>query len=96
MEYSIVIPVFNSERSLPELGNRIMAVFKNISEKYEIIFVDDFSQDNSWKVLVDIKHENPDRIRLFRLGKVFRKFRMGGRRYLLVGSKSRGALGATC
>jgi len=71
MEYSIVIPVFNSERSLPELGNRIMAVFKNISEKYEIIFVDDFSQDNSWKVLVDIKHENPDRIRLFRLGKNF-------------------------
>jgi len=50
MEYSIIIPVFNSEQSLPELKDRLVAVFKNISEEFEIIFVDDFSQDNSWKV----------------------------------------------
>lgn len=71
MEYSIIIPVFNSERSLRELKERIVAVFKTISEKFEIIFVDDFSQDNSWNVLVDLKNDSPNKVRLFRLGKNF-------------------------
>ncbi len=71
MEYSIIIPVFNSEQSLSELKQRISTVFKNISEEYEIIFIDDFSQDNSWNVLVDLKNESPDKVRLFRLGKNF-------------------------
>ncbi|QAA82130.1 glycosyltransferase [Aequorivita sp. H23M31] len=71
MEYSIIIPVFNSEQSLPELKERIMTVFKDISEEFEIIFVDDYSQDNSWNVLFDLKSESPNKIRLFRLGKNF-------------------------
>lgn len=71
MEYSIIIPVFNSEQSLPELTQRIISTFKNISTDFEIIFVDDFSQDDSWNVLLDLKKENQNRIKLFRLGKNF-------------------------
>ncbi len=71
MEYSIIIPVFNSERSLRELKERIVSTFENITPDFEIIFVDDFSIDNSWQVLLQLKEENPDHIKLFRLGKNF-------------------------
>ncbi len=71
MEYSIVIPVFNSERSLPELKRRLLSVFENITPDFEIIFVDDLSVDDSWNVLLHLKDESPDKIKLFRLGKNF-------------------------
>ena len=71
MEYSVIIPVFNSERSLPELAQRIISTFETISPEIEIIFVDDFSEDNSWNVLLNLKNEHPNKIKLFRLGKNF-------------------------
>ncbi len=71
MEYSVIIPVFNSEQSLPELTQRIISTFETITPVFEIIFVDDFSQDNSWNVLLNLKNENPNQIKLFRLGKNF-------------------------
>ncbi len=71
MEYSIIIPVFNSERSLPELKQRIISTFENITPNFEIIFVDDFSTDNSWEVLLELKKESPNNMKLFRLGKNF-------------------------
>jgi len=54
MKLSIVIPVYNSEKILPTLSQ---SIFKNISneiKKFEIIFVNDFSQDNSWKVIYNL------------------------------------------
>lgn len=71
MEYSVVIPVYNSEKSLAELTKRIVAVFNNITLDYELLFVDDFSQDGSWNVLKKLKHEHSDTIRLFRLARNF-------------------------
>jgi len=71
MEYSIVIPVFNSEKSLEELHTRVKAAMEKISGDVEIIFVDDFSKDKSWDILLQIKAENPQQVKLFRLGKNF-------------------------
>lgn len=51
MKVSIVIPVFNEERSLPELSDRIQRVFASHSFDYEIIYVNDGSQDASQEVL---------------------------------------------
>ena len=46
MKYSIVVPVYNSEKSLEELYTRINDVFVNvIKESYELILVDDFSKN---------------------------------------------------
>ncbi len=53
MELSIIIPVYNSELILPKLVQEIDKVFINKSIKKELIFVNDFSKDNSWQV---IKH----------------------------------------
>jgi len=53
--YSVCIPVYNSQKSLEELFDRIKKTFKKITSQYEVIFVDDGSQDKSWQVLKKIK-----------------------------------------
>jgi Glycosyltransferases involved in cell wall biogenesis len=51
IQYSIVIPVYNSEKTLNELVSRLLAVMDSITDNYEIIFVDDCSIDKSWEKL---------------------------------------------
>lgn len=46
---SIVIPLLNEESSLAELTERINSVLRDFS--YEVIFVDDGSDDASWEVI---------------------------------------------
>ncbi len=58
IEYSIVIPVYNSEKGLPELYNRLTEVLKNIKLDYEMIFVDDDSLDNSWQILKNLREKD--------------------------------------
>jgi glycosyltransferase involved in cell wall biosynthesis len=58
MEYSVVIPVYNSQNSLEELYKRINDSLQKMSNDFEIIFVDDYSSDESWKVLNQIKSAN--------------------------------------
>jgi polyisoprenyl-phosphate glycosyltransferase len=55
VQYSIVIPVFNSEKTLDELVHRIIAVMQPITENFEVIFIDDCSSDKSWEKLKDIR-----------------------------------------
>ena len=53
MKLSIIIPVFNSEKILPILVETIVENLKNKIFPYEIILVNDFSKDGSWKKIVD-------------------------------------------
>lgn len=49
---SIVIPVYNEEKNIPFLFNRLIHILNEIpSFVYEIIFVNDGSKDNSWITL---------------------------------------------
>lgn len=58
MLISIVIPVYNSSR-LDEITRRIDAVFANLSEEHEIIFVDDFSTSvDVWATLTRLAAEH--------------------------------------
>ena len=52
-ELSIVIPIFNEEKNILPLTNKIKNILKNY--KYEIIYVDDTSLDNSRKILKKLK-----------------------------------------
>ena len=54
MSISAVIPVYNSERSLPELVPRLHAVLSAITPDYEVILVNDNSRDGSWGVIEDL------------------------------------------
>jgi len=59
MDLSIVIPLLNEEESLTELHDWIVQVVKSNSFSYEILFIDDGSTDNSWKVISDLAKKNP-------------------------------------
>ena len=54
MDISVIIPLYNEEESLPELYSWIARVMKANSYSYEVIFVNDGSTDNSWKVIEDL------------------------------------------
>ncbi|KPL14560.1 MAG: glycosyl transferase family 2 [Bacteroides sp. SM23_62] len=54
MDISIVVPVYNEEESLGELREWIESILSQHSLKYEIIFVDDGSNDGSWKVIEEL------------------------------------------
>ncbi len=58
-DYSIVIPVFNSEKTLPDLYERLTEQFKKISQSYEIILIDDSSRDGSWNILLELHKKDP-------------------------------------
>jgi glycosyltransferase involved in cell wall biosynthesis len=53
MKYSVVIPVYNSERIVGETIARTRAFFESKKLDFEIILVNDASPDGSWKVISD-------------------------------------------
>jgi len=56
MQISIVIPLFNESESLPELMAWIDRVMLSNQFSYEVIMVDDGSDDNSWEIIEQLKH----------------------------------------
>jgi len=59
MDISVVIPLYNEDESLPELTSWIARVMTEHHFSYEILFVDDGSTDNSWKVIEELKTVYP-------------------------------------
>lgn len=60
MNLSIVIPLLNEEESLKELYRWIASVMQSNGFLYELIFIDDGSTDNSWKIIEKLSEENPE------------------------------------
>ena len=54
MKLSVLVPVYNEERTLEEIARRVCAV----PTPKEIIFVDDGSKDRSREILTRLKEEN--------------------------------------
>ncbi|WP_431067350.1 glycosyltransferase family 2 protein [Methylotuvimicrobium sp.] len=48
---SVVVPVYNSEQTLPELIARLRQVLEPVTETFEVILVNDGSKDDSWQVI---------------------------------------------
>ena len=65
---SIVIPVYNEEPNLEPLYERLERVLEELGRSYEVIFVDDGSQDRSLEVLCRLQ-EKHDAIRLIQLNR---------------------------
>jgi len=57
-DISVVIPLYNEEESLPELELWLREVMLKNNYKYELIFVDDGSTDNSWEVIQNLAVQN--------------------------------------
>ena len=55
---SVVIPVYNSESILQKLITRLIVVLKSICSDYEILLINDGSQDKSWNSIQKLSDEN--------------------------------------
>ena len=60
MRVSVVIPVYQSARTMPELARRLKAVLADCEGGYEIICIDDHSPDDSWKAIEAWSQEDPN------------------------------------
>ncbi|MBI2613552.1 MAG: glycosyltransferase family 2 protein [Candidatus Levybacteria bacterium] len=56
--YSIVIPLKDEAQSLPTLHNELAKALKKLNKPYEIIFIDDGSEDNSSKIIAELQKTN--------------------------------------
>lgn len=68
MYLSIVIPVYCSEEILNKLYTKLVDELTKITLKFEIILVDDYSNDTSWKIIKEIC-SNDKRVKGIKLNK---------------------------
>lgn len=66
LDLSVVIPTFNEEENLPLLWPELRQVLDGLGLSYEVIFVDDGSQDRSAEIIREF-HAHDPRVRLVRL-----------------------------
>lgn len=58
MNISVVIPLLNEDESLTELYDWIARIMQSNRYSYEILFIDDGSTDNSWKVIQQLSEKD--------------------------------------
>ncbi|WP_418511475.1 glycosyltransferase family 2 protein [Corallibacter sp.] len=58
MNISVVIPLLNEQESLKELHDWIANVMQSNHFSYEIIFIDDGSTDDSWKIIQQLSKKD--------------------------------------
>lgn len=51
---TVVVPVYNSEASLPELCRQLAGALPEVASAFEVVLVDDGSRDGSWLVIQDL------------------------------------------
>jgi len=69
-EYSIVVPIYNEEDTIPELVSRLSGLLERLDGDAEVILVDDGSSDRSYERMRDA-HDADARFRLLRLSRNF-------------------------
>jgi glycosyltransferase involved in cell wall biosynthesis len=62
-DLSLIIPVYNEEANLALLYDSIKKVLEPLQQKWEVIFVDDGSQDKSLDVLKSLVEKDPEHAR---------------------------------
>jgi undecaprenyl-phosphate 4-deoxy-4-formamido-L-arabinose transferase len=88
---SVVIPVFNEEKNLPELVRRCLEACRSMGHPFELILVDDGSRDNSAQLIHEAAEHYADEV----IG-VFLNRNYGQHAAILAGfSRSRGDIVVT-
>ena len=58
MEISVIVPSFNEEKNVPLICERLTSTLSQISDDYEIIFVNDCSKDNTLEVIKQLSKKD--------------------------------------
>lgn len=58
-KYSLIIPVYNEEETLPEMYHRVCAVMDQMDGAVELILVNDGSRDRTLMILRDLHEKDP-------------------------------------
>lgn len=69
-ELSVVIPVYNEEENVGPLLERLTAVLDDLTDRWEVLFVDDGSRDRSVALIRAARDDEP-RVKLIRLSRNF-------------------------
>lgn len=64
MDVSIVIPVYNEAQSLPILKDQIFTAMSETDVRWEVLFIDDGSKDDSLTALESLAEADPEHIRV--------------------------------
>ena len=64
MKISVIVPVYNGEKTIRELFRRISAELDG-SFQYEVIFVYDCGKDKSWEVITELIESYPENVKGF-------------------------------
>jgi glycosyltransferase involved in cell wall biosynthesis len=73
LDVSVVVPVLDEEESVRPLYSSLHGVLDGLGSEYEIIFVDDGSQDSSFEVLKSLYEEEPGHVRVIQFRRNFGK-----------------------
>lgn len=68
--YSIVIPIFNEQETLPELQKRLSYLMGALDGPVEVVLIDDGSMDSSYDIMLEMSHSDP-RLKVAQLSRNF-------------------------
>src|SRR5512147_1186426 len=63
MELSLVLPILNEEENLPLLMEALTAALNPLGRSWEVLFVDDGSNDKTIDILRSFAQDDPEHVR---------------------------------
>lgn len=72
IDYSVIVPLKDEEKSLAPLYQELTTVLNKLPKTYEIIFIDDGSTDNSYQTLLKLQNKD-QKIKIIKLRTNFGK-----------------------
>ena len=71
IDFSIIVPVYRSVKTLEPLFDGIKSIMDKMGASFEVVFVEDSGEEDSWKELLRLKQLHTDVITCIRLSRNF-------------------------
>jgi len=68
--FSVVVPIWNEEAVIPELYRRVAEILDSLAQPWELICVNDGSEDHSLEILIDLRNRD-DRVKILDFSRNF-------------------------